>query len=175
LDGGEGGGMIHPLALVHADCEIGEGTKVWQFASVLRGARIGAQSSIGACSVVDGSRIGARARIGHGAQVHPGVVAGADLFVGPSAVLCNDRWPWREGFDAAALIEGRDVSVICEGRVTIGAGAIVLPGVRLSEGCVIAAGAVCSSDVGGGMVLLRDGQTVPVHVYDGAQRMALAA
>ena len=156
--------MIHPLALVHADCEIGEGTSVWQFASVIRGARLGPGSSVAACAIVDGSRLGARARIGHGAQVHPGVVAGDDLFVGPGAILCNDAWPWLESedFDLSALIEGRAVSVLIEDRVTIGAGAIVLPGVRLGAGCVVAAGVVVRRDVPAGHITLG-GDTRPVY------------
>jgi UDP-2-acetamido-3-amino-2,3-dideoxy-glucuronate N-acetyltransferase len=169
--------MIHPLALVHADCEIGDDTKVWQFASVLRGARIGAQSSIGACSVVDGSRIGARARIGHGAQVHPGVVAGADLFAGPGAIICNDLWPWLgdEGFDLDALLKGRAVAVICEDNVTLGAGAIVLPGTRLEAGCVVAAGAVAQHVVPARCILHRDGSIREIDDKPRARRMQLAA
>jgi UDP-2-acetamido-3-amino-2,3-dideoxy-glucuronate N-acetyltransferase len=169
--------MIHPLALVHADCELGDDTKVWQFASILRGARIGAQSSIGACSVVDGSRIGARARIGHGAQVHPGVVAGDDLFVGPGAILCNDMWPWRaaEEFDLDALLSGRATSVLCHERVTICAGAIVLPGARLEEGCVVAAGAVARHVVPALSILLRDGSIRELDEHPRERRTPNAA
>lgn len=169
--------MIHPHALIQSDCRVGMGTSVWQFASVIRKARIGPDGVVGACSVIDGSRIGARARIGHGAQVHPGCVAGDDLFLGPGAVVCNDLWPWLGGrdFDLDALIDGREIAVICEDHVTIGAGAIVLPGVRLGEGCVVAAGVVCTVDVPARTVLLRDGRHVPVQAYDGAPRMAYAA
>jgi UDP-2-acetamido-3-amino-2,3-dideoxy-glucuronate N-acetyltransferase len=149
--------VIHPLALVHADCETGEGSSVWQFASVIRGARLGSGSSVAACAIVDGSRLGARARIGHGAQVHPGVVAGDDLFLGPGAICCNDLLPWASGFDLEALIEGREVAIICEDRVTIGAGAIVLPGVRLGEDCAIAAGATVRRDVPARHLLYADG------------------
>jgi UDP-2-acetamido-3-amino-2,3-dideoxy-glucuronate N-acetyltransferase len=170
--------LIHPLALVHADCEIGEGTRVWQFASVLRGARIGKHSSVGACSVVDGSRLGDRARIGHGAQVHPGVVSGSDLFLGPGAILCNDPWPWldNQDFDLEALIEGRSVAVVCEDRVTIGAGAIILPGVRLGAGSVVGAGVIVRRDVPAGQINLG-GEMRPVKggPRRGPARMRLVA
>lgn len=151
--------MIHPMAIVHADCGIGEGSKVWQFASVIRGARLGIMSSVGAGAIVDGSRLGPRARIGAGAQVHPGVVAGKNLFVGPGAILCNDRCPWRDpkDFDLEALLKGRNVAIIIEDHVTIGAGAIILPGVRLASNAIVAAGAIVTADLAAGALLSRDG------------------
>lgn len=149
----------HPLAVVHKDVYLGVGTKVWQFASVLRRSRIGDHSSVGACSVVDGSSLGDRARIGHGAQVHPGVLAGDDLFLGPGAILCNDLWPWLDAqkFDLEDLLSGKKRTLICGDRVTIGAGAIVLPGIRLGDGCVVAAGAVVNEDVPADQLYYRSG------------------
>lgn len=169
--------MIHPLAHVAEDVTLGDGTRVWQFASVIRRARIGADSVVGACSVVDGSRLGDRAHIGHGAQVHPGVVAGSDLFVGPGAVICNDRWPWLGGedFDIDALIEGRALTVICGDNVTIGAGAIILPGTRLESGCVIAAGAVAEYGVEPDHILRRDGSMGLLKKRNLGGRMHLVA
>ncbi|MBX3482539.1 MAG: hypothetical protein KF737_03405 [Phenylobacterium sp.] len=134
-------------------------------------------SSVAACAVVDGSRLGPRARIGHGAQVHPGVVAGSDLFVGPGAILCNDLWPWlgEQDFDLEALISGGALSVICRDRVAIGAGAIILPGVRLGEGCAVAAGAVVDRDVPAGVLFQRDGLFRPHFDAPRAPRMRVVA
>lgn len=167
--------MIHPMAVVHADCTIGQGSEVWQFASVIRRARLGAGSSVAACAVVDGSRLGPGARIGHGAQVHPGVVAARNLFLGPGAIVCNDRWPWlgAQDFDLEALIEGRSVAVIIEENVSIGAGAIILPGVRLAAGCMVAAGAVVSADVPPGMMFTRGGDLMDMP--EPGRRMRVAA
>lgn len=167
--------MIHPLALVHPDCEVGKGSQVWQFASVIRRARLGVGSSVAACAIVDGSRIGDRARIGHGAQIHPGVVAGDSLFMGPASVLCNDMWPWMDPteFDIDALIEGRNVAVIIEDGVTIGAGAIILPGTRLCAGSVVAAGAVAQGAVPANHLLHRDGSVRPLS--ERRDRMRFAA
>lgn len=167
--------MIHPMAVVHADCWIGQGSEVWQFASVIRKARIGAGSSVAGCAIVDGSRLGPGARIGHGAQLHPGVVAGRNLFLGPGAIVCNDPWPWlgAQDFDLQALIEGRQVAVIIEELVSIGAGAIVLPGVRLGAGCMVAAGAVVSADVPAGQLLTRAGDLMPLP--EPGRRMRFAA
>jgi UDP-2-acetamido-3-amino-2,3-dideoxy-glucuronate N-acetyltransferase len=151
--------MIHPQAVVHEDCMLGSGVTVWQFASVLRRSIIGVGGSVGSCAVVDGSRLMPGARIGHGAQLHPGVWAGRNLFLGPGAIVCNDRWPWlgSEFFDLEALIGGANFAVMIGNNVTIGAGAIVLPGVALEDGCVVAAGAVVESNVPAGLLLDRRG------------------
>lgn len=158
--------MIHPTAIVHVDTRLGEGCKVWQFASVIRKARLGNNCTVGAGAIVDGARIKDYARIGAGAQVHPGTVAGEHLFLGPGAIVTNDLWPWldAEDFDVQGLVDGRRASVIIEDHVTIGAGAIILAGVRLGSGCVIAAGAVVDENVPGGVLFDRGGEfrSVPV-------------
>lgn len=146
--------FVSPLAQVDQSSTIGQGTKVWQFASVIRGAVIGNDCNIAACSVVDGAKIGHRSLIGHGAQIHPGTLIGSDVFVGPGAIFCNDRWPQvsKEGFD----LEDRNTIVVCDGA-SIGAGAIILSGVSVGRDSTVAAGAVCDRNVPDGMVLRREG------------------
>lgn len=148
--------MIHERAVV-SDSEVGAGTAVWQFASVIRGAKIGDGCSVGSCSVVDAAAVGDRCAIGHGAQVHPGTVIGRDVFVGPGAIICNDRWPRtsKDGFDFEGLQS--KPTVIVEDGASIGAGAIILPGVRVGRRAMIAAGVVCAIDVPPMTVLRRDG------------------
>lgn len=153
--------MIHAQAFVSGS-HVSDGTAVWQFASVIRGARIGADCSIGACSVVDAATVGDRCAIGHGAQVHPGTVISNGVFIGPGAIICNDRWPRtaKDGFDFDGL-KARP-TVIVEDEASIGAGAIILPGVRIGKGGMVAAGVVCGVDVPAGMLLRRDGTLEPM-------------
>lgn len=135
------------MSVVGNDCILGDGTTVWEFAKVIRGAKIGEDCVIGSCAIVDGATIGSRCRISHGAQVHPGSLLGDDVFVGPGAVLCNDRWPStsKEGFDADAL-KGRH-TVIVEDGASIGANATILPGVRIGRRAVVGAGARVTRNV----------------------------
>ena len=134
---------LYPKAEVHKDCTIGKGTKIWQFASVIRGARIGVDCTVSANAIVDSATVGDRCLVGHGASIHPGAQLGNDVFVGPGAVLCNDAWPraHKRGFDAQA------VSVIVEDGASIGAQAVILPGVRIGQGAMVAAGVVVAKDV----------------------------
>lgn len=153
--------MIHAQAFV-SESSVGEGTAVWQFASLIRGSRVGKGCSIGSCSVVDGAIVGDFSCVGHGAQVHPGTVVFSQVFIGPGAIICNDRWPRtsKTGFEFDRLKE-RPTVVIEEGA-SIGAGAIILPGVRIGKGGMVAAGVVCGVDVPAGMLLRRDGTLEPM-------------
>lgn len=149
---------------IGADVSIGKGTKVWQFAGVIRGARIGRDCVIGSSSIVDGATLGDRCRVGHGASIHPGARIGNDVFVGPGAVICNDMWPetCKDGWDLAAVMAG-DVVVIEDGA-SIGANAVILPGVMLGPRSMVAAAAVVCGDVPADHVYHRGGIIAPKPV-----------
>lgn len=145
--------MIHSQAFVEG-ATIAATASVWQFASVIRGSCIGEETSVGANAIVDGATIGDNCAIGHAASIHPGSVIHDNVFVGPHVVLCNDMWPSTDkaGWDKPT----RATVVICDGA-SIGACAVVLPGVRVGRGAVVAAGAVVDRDVPDGLVWRRNG------------------
>lgn len=64
-------------------------------------------------------------------------------------------WPAvsKEGFELPA---GGQFTVIVEDDASIGAGAIILPGVRIGKGSFVAAGAVVGDDVPAGLVYRRN-------------------
>lgn len=145
--------MIHEKAEV--TCDVPASCTVWQFASVIRGARLGEGCTIAACAIVDGAELGEGCAVGYGASVHPGAHLGARVFVGPGAVICNDAWPrtHKRGWN----IPERPV-VIVEDDASIGANATVLPGVRIGRGAMVAAGSVVTCDVPEGHVWLHKGE-----------------
>ncbi|MCO6451739.1 MAG: N-acetyltransferase [Caldilineales bacterium] len=63
------------------------------------------------------------------------------VFIGPGAVLTNDKYPLRQR--DAYQPAGPQLA----NHVTIGANATLLPGVTIGEGAVVAAGAVVTKDV----------------------------
>lgn len=155
--------MIHPIALV-SGAEIGEATNVWQFASVIRGAKVGERCTVSAGALIDASDVGNNCLIGAGAQIHPGVQIGDGVFVGPGVIFCNDRWPTvdKEGFDGPALLSKEFVTTVVENDANIGAGAIILPGVILGAGCMIAAGARVEASVPPRHLHKADGTVIPI-------------
>lgn len=162
--------MIDPSARLEQPCivrdaSIGAHSIVWEFAKVIRGARIGDDCSIGGCAIVDAASMGNRCSIGHGAQIHPGTRLFDDVFVGPGAIICNDRWPRvdKDGFQSAALLSGRFVTVEIHDAVNIGAGAIILPGVIIGAASTIAAGAVVTHSMPPCSLWKREGGWVPMR------------
>src|SRR6478735_8735216 len=85
--------FIHEKALVETDA-IGEGTRIWAFAHVLKDVRIGADCNIGDHAFIEsGVTIGDRVTIKNGVAVWNGVAVEDDVFLGPNCVLTNDLIP----------------------------------------------------------------------------------
>src|SRR5690606_7280787 len=85
--------FVHPNALCESE-HVGAGTRVWAFAHVLPGARVGRDCNI--CDGVfieGGAVVGDRCTIKCGVQLWDGVRLGDDVFVGPNATFSNDRFP----------------------------------------------------------------------------------
>ncbi|WP_263483875.1 DapH/DapD/GlmU-related protein [Mesorhizobium sp. CA8] len=145
--------MIHALAHYDGSGQIGEGTKVWQFASIIRGSTIGRDCTIASCAIIDGAAVGDDSIVSHGASINPGTVIGNGVFVGPNVTICNDMWPSadKEGYETP-----KRSTVVIENGASIGAGAVILPGVRIGKNAVVAAGAVVKGDVPPGYVYRRN-------------------
>jgi UDP-2-acetamido-3-amino-2,3-dideoxy-glucuronate N-acetyltransferase len=133
--------FVHP----HACCEtetVGEGSRVWAFAYIQRGARIGRDSNI--CSHVfieDQVVLGDRVTIKSGVQVWNGVRIGDDVFVGPNASFTNDLFPRSRQAPMA------NTETIVERGASIGANATILPGITIGRGAMVGAGAVVTRSV----------------------------
>lgn len=163
--------MIDPTAILHPKAEvqhgavaIGERTRVWQFASIIRGAVLGADCSVASCAIVDGSRLGDRVIVSHGAFIDPGIWIGDGVFIGPLSALCNDGWPraHKHGFDMDALISGEFITTVVGNYASIGAGAVILAGSVIGERAMIAAGSVVNRNVPSDTLWKRDGRMAPI-------------
>lgn len=154
--------MIHPRAHVE-NSTIGKGTRVWQFASVIRHADVGDDCNIASCVIIDGAIVGDGCLIGHGSSINPGTRIGNNVFIGPLVTICNDLWPrvGKDGFDIQALLNGAITVDIADG-VSIGAGAQVLPGVMIGEGAIIAGGSTVIKNVKAHHLHKRSGEIVPL-------------
>lgn len=133
--------MIHPLADVQSKV-IGDGTRIWQFAVVLSGARIGRNCNICAQTFIENDVvIGDNVTVKCGVQLWDGIRVEDDVFIGPNATFCNDRYPKSGNKDYR-----REGIVICRGA-SIGANVTVLPGVTIGAGAMIGAGTVVTDNV----------------------------
>lgn len=155
--------MIHPKAHVDDTVTLGDGTRVWQFASITRGTVMGRDCSVSPFAMLDGSVYGDRVIVSGGVMAGAGFKVGNGVFLGPSCLLVNDTFPAadKDGYDDTALRSGERFAIIIEDDAMIGGHAIILPGVRIGKGAVVAAGAVVDRDVPPAMVWKRNGYIDP--------------
>ncbi|XZE34041.1 acyltransferase [Pirellulaceae bacterium SH501] len=133
--------FIHHLADV-STCDIGDGTRVWQFVVILAGAKIGTDCNICAHVLIEGDVIvGDRVTVKSGVQLWDGLRVGNDVFIGPNVSFTNDKHPRSRHYPDKYL------GTIIEPGASIGAGAVILPGVRIGEFAMVGAGAVVTKDV----------------------------
>jgi UDP-2-acetamido-3-amino-2,3-dideoxy-glucuronate N-acetyltransferase len=132
---------IDPLAHVAEGASIGPGTTAWQFVVVLDGAVIGSDCNLSAHTLVeDGAVLGDRVTLKSGVYVWDGITLEDDVFCGPNTTFTNDRYPRsKQAFNLERTIVKKGAS--------IGAGAVILPGVTIGKRAMIGAGAVVTRDV----------------------------
>ena len=136
--------FVHPLADVQSEA-IGAGTRIWQFAVVLPGARIGTDVNICShCFIENDVIIADRVTIKNGVQLWDGLRIEDDVFIGPNVTFTNDRYPRSRNEDAKLL------TTVVEKGASIGAGAVICPGLNIGVGAMVAAGAVVVHDVPAG-------------------------
>jgi acetyltransferase-like isoleucine patch superfamily enzyme len=133
--------FVHPQALVDPGAQVGARTRVWAFAHVVAGAQVGADCNVCDHTFVEGKAvIGDRVTLKCGVYVWDGLVLEDDVFVGPNVTFTNDRYPRsRKHVDYPT-------TRICRGA-SLGAGAVILPGLTVGERAMVGAGAVVTRDV----------------------------
>ena len=140
---------LDPSVFVHAAalCEtsdVGPRTRIWAFAHVMHGARVGADCNVCDHAFIEsGAVVGDRVTIKNGVVVWDRVTIGDDVFVGPNAVFTNDLVP------RAAVKKPREqfLPTVVQRGASIGANATIVCGVTLGAYALVGAGAVVVSDV----------------------------
>ena len=141
---------IHGTADLESDVSVGPRTSIWHRAQVRAGARIGADCVIGRDAFIDeGVVLGDRVKVQNLALVYHGVTVEDGVFIGPNAILTNDRYP--RAITATGEVARADdwtVSPIVLRRgCSVGAGAVVVAGTDVGSFATVGAGAVVTRDV----------------------------
>ncbi|PYX95775.1 MAG: N-acetyltransferase [Acidobacteria bacterium] len=132
--------FIHPQAIVETSL-IGEGTRVWPFTHVLKGARLGKNCNVGEqCYIESDVIVGDDVVIKNGVSLWEGVRIEDRVFLGPGCVFTNDLVP------RSKLFKPRASTLVREGA-SIGANATILCGLEIGVYALVAAGAVVTRNV----------------------------
>ena len=135
--------MVHESSYVDDDVEIGEGTKIWHFSHIQKGARIGRDCSLGQnVNIGNNVRIGNGVRIQNNVSVYEGVEIEDDVFCGPSCVFTNVTTP-RAHFP----VHGIYTKTLIKEGASLGANCTIVCGHTIGRSAMIAAGAVVTKDV----------------------------
>ena len=137
------GASAHESSYVDEGAIVGEGTKIWHFCHVMKGAEIGPACSLGQNVVVMSRvRLGRNVKVQNNVSIYEGVECEDDVFLGPSMVFTNVLNP------RSHISRKHEYKRTLVRRGTsIGANATVVCGNTLGEYSFVAAGAVVTSDV----------------------------
>lgn len=116
----------------------------------LFGCIIGDDCLIGAfVEIQAGVVIGDRTRVQSHTFICEGVSIGSDVFIGHGVIFTNDRHPKASNIDLSRVTKNDWIleNTIIHNRVSIGSGAVFLPGIEVGSGAVIGAGAVVTKSV----------------------------
>jgi UDP-2-acetamido-3-amino-2,3-dideoxy-glucuronate N-acetyltransferase len=135
--------QIHETAVVDDGAQIGEESRVWHFAHVCAGAKIGKRVSLGQ-NVFVGNKvmIGDNCKVQNNVSIYDNVYLEESVFCGPSMVFTNV-------YNPRALIERKDEyrDTLVQHGATLGANSTIVCGVTIGRFAFIGAGAVINRDV----------------------------
>ena len=134
---------VHDSAIVDEGAELGDGTRVWHWAHVCGGARIGVNCSLGQNVFVGNAVvIGNNVKIQNSVSVYDNVSLEDDVFCGPSMVFTNVINP-----RSAVIRKDEYRDTIVRRGASLGANCTIICGVTIGEFSFVGAGAVVTASV----------------------------
>ncbi len=132
--------VIRSNSNIYTDVTIGDNFRTGHNIMIREETEIGNNVLIGTNTIVDGhTTIGNNVSIQGNVYIPLNVRIEDNVFIGPCAVLTNDKYPIRKKSSLGGPILRHGAS--------IGANATLLPEVEIGEGAMVAAGALVSKDV----------------------------
>jgi acetyltransferase-like isoleucine patch superfamily enzyme len=131
------------FGVIYSQTEIGNKVQTGHNYLVRERTMVGDGTLIGSNVIIENEcKIGKNVSIQSGVYIPTYCVIGDDVFLGPNAVLTNDKYIGYQDSRKRGL-EG----VVIEEKASIGANSSILPGIRIGHHAVIGTGAVVTHDV----------------------------
>jgi acetyltransferase-like isoleucine patch superfamily enzyme len=139
--------VLRPGTVIYCDVVIGDNFQSGHNVLIREKTTIGNQTAIGTATIIDGNtKIGNNVSIQSMVYIPTNTTIGDHVFIGPNAVLTNDRYP--------PSPPGNLVGPLLKNRAAIGANATILPGVCIGEGSLVAAGSIVTCNVPDNMMAI---------------------
>ena len=133
--------FVHEQGICESN-QVGKDTRVWAFAHVLPGARIGSECNVCDHVFIENDVIlGNRVTLKCGVQLWDGIRIEDDVFIGPNVTFTNDRFPRSKQYPDEFL-----KTTVHKGA-SIGANATLLPGISVGQHAMVGAGSVVTQSV----------------------------
>lgn len=149
--------IVGNYSMLEDNVTVGNGTKIWHYTHIRNDVKIGKNCILGNYVYIDsGVTIGDETKIQNYVPIYHGVELEDGVFLGPNALTTNDMVP-------RARTEEGSIQAESDWKVTpthiskdasIGAGAVIRPGVTIGEKALIGAGAVVVKDIPAGAVVV---------------------
>jgi UDP-2-acetamido-3-amino-2,3-dideoxy-glucuronate N-acetyltransferase len=134
---------IHESSYIDENVTIGEGTKIWFFCHIQKGAKLGKNCSLGQnINIANNVKIGNGVRIQNNVSIYEGVELEDNVFCGPSCVFTNVSVP-RAHYPVGGLYE----KTLVKWGASIGANSTIICGNTIGRCALVAGGAVVTKDV----------------------------
>jgi len=130
--------VLRSGTIIYCDVIIGNNFQSGHHTLIREKTRIGDRTAIGTATIVDGnSQIGNDVSLQSMVYIPTDTTIGDHVFIGPNAVLTNDRYPPSGSLSGPIIKTG----------AAIGANSTILPGVSIGVGAFVAAGSIVTRDV----------------------------
>lgn len=148
-----------PHSEIYPGNEIGDNFFSGHFVLIRQDNVIGDNVSVGSYTeIAHHVTIGDNTRIHSKCFIPEYTVIGRNVWIGPCVTICNDPYPTTKGKHLAPV-------QIHDGAI-IGAGAVLLPGVRIEKNSVVGAGSVVTKNVREGWVVFGNPATPQKYKSD---------
>jgi acetyltransferase-like isoleucine patch superfamily enzyme len=130
--------VLRSGTIIYCDVIIGNNFQSGHNTLIREKTQIGDRTAIGTATVIDGNtRIGNDVNLQSMVYIPTNTTIGDHVFIGPNAVLTNDRYPPSGSLEGPVIKTG----------AAIGANTTITPGVCIGEGAFVAAGSIVTRDV----------------------------
>jgi acetyltransferase-like isoleucine patch superfamily enzyme len=134
------GSFIRPNTTIFSNVKTGSNFRTGHNCMIRENTNIGDNVLIGTNVIIDGNvTIGNNVSIQGNVYIPTHVKIEDNVFIGPCAVLTNDKYPIRKEYNPEGPVIRKGAS--------IGANATILPGVEVGEGAFVAGGALVTKNV----------------------------